>query len=673
MIGTGFSHYGRAAISCKNTNQNQKTQITDSTETAIRNESGVANLTYYIEPIIQKICSYLGEIKAVDNHESPSLEKLKTEAYILTLPTGKQLKIINSVIERDDTCLPVHNDPVLTEVANLLDEYNALVNKYNATEETSKRDRSITGKTLKTKLAAIDKKLQNAVSKPGSGKSGAYQALRNGLRDAETLRGLRTDWRYWEMLGISPAEYDYVAENPDTIDDWLDCKFSAKEALSFKAAGYHPREVVHFKNTGITGPMAKQLIQRGYTKEFFEETLGVPANLAQAGFFLQDHHDAWAENDGQHFGEGAINTVTIQCFKDEALSSEYRERNPATKMAEGIFKPEKFATPDSQNVQLQAGESNAKVDGAFALFVFEIHNMVKAETLTAPRIAGRNLASYRLATAFGADVIAPCELAISNVPITTTQRSDYKKETGQDAPERIVMPGIMMPKVEQTYGLLKRKKKSKSPNKKEELFIRLPKSSKLRAKVLQNLTWLQLLDHVSGQVDRHFGNILISSEGKVKGIDNDQCWPELVLDSNLLAIDVRNLESGLRGTYFPDYVDHEMVASICGFSDSELKKWRAKNLSNEDIQTAKERAKGKLVQSASGYITKAELEAAEQRLAALQDHLLGDKVKIVDSWSTKEKKMRGTKIKEIQKNQNREVITSYYGYYFLGGFSREFA
>jgi hypothetical protein len=181
------------------------------------------------------------------------------------------------------------------------------------------------------------------------------------------------------------------------------------------------------------------------------------------------------------------------------------------------------------------------------------------------------------------------------------------------------------------------------------------------------------VDHISGQADRNVKNILISSEGKVKGIDNDQCWPERVTDSNLLAIDVRNPKSGLRGTYFPDYVDHEMVASICGFSDAELKKWRAKRLSHEDIQRAKERAKAKLVQSASGYVTKAELAAAEQRLAALQNHLLGDKVQIVDSWSDKEKEMRTTKIITVKKDEKRQVITSYYGYYFLNVFPLEFA
>lgn len=142
-------------------------------------------------------------MEAVSNDDAPSLAKLQSDAYILTLPTGKQLQLIDSEVDAQGTVLPARNDTVLAEIAGLLDEYNVLVNRYNQFKQTSTGHTAPLEQEITGMLAAIDTKLESAINHLGSGRSGAYQALRNGLRDAETLRGLRTDWRYWEMLGGS--------------------------------------------------------------------------------------------------------------------------------------------------------------------------------------------------------------------------------------------------------------------------------------------------------------------------------------------------------------------------------------------------------------------------------------------------------------------------------------
>lgn len=175
MIGAGYGHYGRAPIARENRTGSPKAES----------------------------CRYLGAMEAVSNDDAPSLAKLQSDAYILTLPTGKQLQLIDSEVDAQGTVLPARNDTVLAEIAGLLDEYNVLVNRYNQFKQTSTGHTAPLEQEITGMLAAIDTKLESAINHLGSGRSGAYQALRNGLRDAETLRGLRTDWRYWEMLGGS--------------------------------------------------------------------------------------------------------------------------------------------------------------------------------------------------------------------------------------------------------------------------------------------------------------------------------------------------------------------------------------------------------------------------------------------------------------------------------------
>jgi hypothetical protein len=630
VIGTGFGRYGRAPISWEQTVQTREDANSSCAAEADARQREAPGSVHDIASIISKDWEYLGGIRAAGNHEPSSVKRLGTDAYLLALPTGAQLRLISSAVGPDGTALPAPNDAVPTGVASLLDEYNALANEYNGSDERPRRENKEI--ELEKKLMAVDSALKDAIDIPGSGRSGAFQALRNGLREATTLRGLRTDWRYWEMLGVSPAEFEYAAQHADHLSAWRDKGFSAREALSFRRANYEPDDVLHLKRTGITGPLAKQLDQRGYTREFFEETLGKPASLAEAGIFLQDHHDAWAENQGREYGSGECNTVTARFFIDREQHANHAVGSTGSAKAERIFKPEKFiaASVDSNGEDtarawdLQAGESIAGEDNDSGLLTLQTCGLTDKETLANPRIIGRNLASCRLAKAFGTDVIVESELAISLVPVTGPEKSAYQARTGRQAPDVVFMPGVMMEKAEESYRL--------SPN---TTPTKPDAGSEAAAEFYRNMTWLQLVDQISGQIDRHWGNMRISAAGKFKGIDNDQSWPPRVRESKNFGIWFEDRRWNLthKETGFPRIVDEEMVSGLCGFTDAERMQWKEKKLPAYAVKAARKRARETLARAVKGCITKAEMRAGQRRLHVLQDYLLGSSIKIISHWA----------------------------------------
>ena len=631
MIGAGFGWYGEASMR-RGTTVGNKGRASASFAAETDNRQAVASRSgNALASATSREWEYLGGITPASTDASSSLKTLRTDAYLLTLPTGAQLRLIISTVAVDGTVSPAPDNPVLTEAASLLDEYNALVNAYNRNDRRSQRNRNQVEAAIEKKLIEIDKRLEIAVGILGSGRSGAFQALRNGLHEIRTLRGLRTDWRHWEMLGVSPAEFEYAAHNQNYMSAWREQGFSIKEALSFRNAGYEPGEVLHLKHTGITGPIAKQIIQRGYTKEFFEETLGRPASLFEAGFFLQDHNDPWAENQGREFDTGGNHTVTARFFIHQGRHRSHAASDAGSTTVERIFKPEKLiAAPGKSNTDdaltapdLQAGELIAGNDNDSDLPTLQACRLTEQETLANPRIIGRNLASCRLAKAFGTDVIVESELAISVVPVTAPERCAYHASTGRQAPDFVFMPGVMMEKAEETY-----RSSAKMTPAKPDI------TSEAGAELCRNMTWLHLVDLVSGQIDRHVGNMRLSAEGKVKGIDNDQCWPPRVKESKHFGIGIEDFKWILRHkeTGFPYIVDEEMVGRLCGFTDAELIEWKEKKLSNDAIRAARKRARETLAQAVRGCITQAEVKAGQRRLHALQAYLLGPSVKAISDW-----------------------------------------
>lgn len=536
-------------------------------------------LVTQLKRAVQQVMQYLGVVKLCDDSNSPpKLKTLKTAAYLLALPTSKQLCLITK--SGSDS---VGHLRAYKPIKKTLDRYNQNQRKLNESarltknlEETQKKlKEKIDDSRLRLgsaspkwenkldqlcikiqlgnkKLASLQSALRNdlelldvqlvaAIKTPGSGHVGILTALHNGLRDAETLRGLRTDWRYWEMLGVSPAEYDDVAANPTPIQAWLDLRFSAKEALSFRNAGFNdPTKVTYLKGTGVTGPIAKQMHAAGYTREFFSQEVddkGYQVSAASYGFTLGMHHDAWAENDATQIGSGSFNAPMGGYYRDTSAGPTSLQ----------VFKKERYVTlyatdpTDDSPIPLQPGQAypNPYDNG---LMVFQVNKLVSAEDQRTPRIGLRNVLASQLAQALGLTVIVQSEFSARSVPLT---KEEIDSISHGAHPVETFSFGISMQGVEGVYGFV------------NGMDV-LPTNLEIRTTMIEQLIDLQLFDAVAGQGDRHVGNIMVDKDGRVFGIDNDQCFPDLNADDpDVLAIDYARLASGTRGALLPTIVTKE--------------------------------------------------------------------------------------------------------------------
>jgi hypothetical protein len=536
-------------------------------------------LVTQLKKVVQQVMQYLGVVKLCDNSDSPpKLKTLKTAAYILALPTSKQLCLITS--SGSDSVGHLHAYKPITQT---LDRYNQNLKKLNelahSTKNLEKTQKKLKVKiddarlrlgsaspelenklnqlcikiqlgnqklaslqsALRNDLELLDVQLVKAIETPGSGHVGILTALHNGLRDVETLRGLRTDWRYWEMLGVSPAEYDDVAANPTPIQAWLDLRFSAKEALSFRNAGFNdPTKVTYLKGTGVTGPIAKQMHAAGYTREFFSQEVddkGHQVSAASYGFTLGMHHDAWAENDAIQIGSGSFNAPMGGYYRDTSAGPTSLQ----------VFKKDRYVTlyatdpTDDSPIPLQPGQAfpNPYDNG---LAVFQNNKLVSVEDQRTPRIGLRNVLASQLAQALGLTVIVQSEFSARSVPLT---REEIDSISHGVQPVETFSFGISMQGVEGVYGFV------------NGVDV-LPTDLTIRTTMIEQLIDLQLFDAVAGQGDRHVGNIMVDKDGRVFGIDNDQCFPDLNADDpEVLAIDYDRLESGTRGALLPRIITKE--------------------------------------------------------------------------------------------------------------------
>lgn len=139
-----------------------------------------------------------------------------------------------------------------------------------------------------------------------------------------------------------------------------------------------------------------------------------------------------------------------------------------------------------------------------------------------------------------------------------------------------------------------------------------------RPEIQRGLSDLEALDYITGQIDRHTGNIFIDpTSGKVTGIDNDLALPEvgreaMLRDEMLATKAVRNP---------PLYMHEETAAKIEAMTPAAL---------GDAMRRANDQCP-----SAAGKISDTAIEGAQQRLVELQNHIkdMRQEGKIVDRFT----------------------------------------
>jgi hypothetical protein len=180
-----------------------------------------------------------------------------------------------------------------------------------------------------------------------------------------------------------------------------------------------------------------------------------------------------------------------------------------------------------------------------------------------PQIAMRNIATVSYAKKLGLDVVPSTRLAVI--------------DTGR---------GVVDPDL----GLIMEKARGKPASQVDPSVLSRPD-------VCAEVTKLQLLDHLTGQGDRHANNYFINIEpdgrAKVMGIDNDQCFGKNLKDpAGIQQINHDRLRYGFRGTGLPPVVDTEMARAINAMTSRDIRAMLGNKLSEPEIQAAIERHEG---------------------------------------------------------------------------------
>lgn len=178
-----------------------------------------------------------------------------------------------------------------------------------------------------------------------------------------------------------------------------------------------------------------------------------------------------------------------------------------------------------------------------------------------PQLALRNLATCDLAAKLKFDVIPDTEVGTARWPMS------HGRTAGR--------VGLIMEKAPGEQG------------------SRTDKANFRHPQVMRELTKLQLLDHLTGQGDRHNENYFISVEGdkaRVSGIDNDQCFGRALKDPDGVMDDYTK-QSRFRGTRMPPMIDTEMAKAINDLTDRDLDETLGDKLRPDEVKATKERLK----------------------------------------------------------------------------------
>jgi hypothetical protein len=126
-----------------------------------------------------------------------------------------------------------------------------------------------------------------------------------------------------------------------------------------------------------------------------------------------------------------------------------------------------------------------------------------------------------------------------------------------------------------------------------------------RHEVQKGLYDLEVLDYITGQIDRHPGNIFIDPEtGEVKGIDNDLCFPSLSREQMLAGL----RDAGGKAVYNKPLFMHEDTARKIEALDPEQLR--------ETLSALKYPGRGE-----HGKLSPEEVEGAVVRLVEMKEHV----------------------------------------------------
>jgi hypothetical protein len=274
-----------------------------------------------------------------------------------------------------------------------------------------------------------------------------------------------------------------------------------------------------------------------------------------------------AQNAGGHVASQGLQQATSALRLAPHIENLYKQLNlqitpdtiPAYTDAQVTGKPQKLGSGSFNTVfAVPLKKPDGSVfDGVFKPLSTTENGWTAAATgipRDDPQIAMRNLATVSYARKLGLDVVPETTVAV----LSATQ-------------------GPML-------GLMMEKARGKPACTMAPRFLDLPG---VRAEV----TKLQLLDHLTGQGDRHGANYFISIErsgrAKVTGIDNDQCFGKDLTDPNgIQQVDGDDFRWGFRGTALPPVVDTEMARKINELTPGDIREMLGNKLGEYEIEAA---------------------------------------------------------------------------------------
>ncbi|GKS86784.1 hypothetical protein AVMA1855_21550 [Acidovorax sp. SUPP1855] len=125
---------------------------------------------------------------------------------------------------------------------------------------------------------------------------------------------------------------------------------------------------------------------------------------------------------------------------------------------------------------------------------------------------------------------------------------------------------------------------------------RTPASVLARADVRAEVTKLQLLDHLTGEGDRHGFNYFIHIDADdrptVMGIDNDQCFGEKLTDPDGARYADDSQHRLLEGVGLPPVVDTDMERAIEAMTEDDIHSMLGNKLNTAEIAAALQRYRG---------------------------------------------------------------------------------